>query len=83
MSTPERFQFKSDDPVGQRLEGVRLLIDRYRSAGLTSIAQDLLRRSTLLPTGNELADDVVEFVMRSDPELIGSVIANARQCAVL
>jgi alpha-beta hydrolase superfamily lysophospholipase len=30
----------SDDPVGQRLEGVRLLIDRYRSAGLTSIAYD-------------------------------------------
>src|SRR6266852_3379741 len=28
-----------DDPVGQRLEGVRVLIDRYRSAGLTSIAQ--------------------------------------------
>ena len=30
----------SDDPVGQRLEGVRVLIDRYGSAGLTSIAQD-------------------------------------------
>ena len=30
----------SDDPVGQRLEGVRVLIDRYRSAGLASIAQD-------------------------------------------
>jgi alpha-beta hydrolase superfamily lysophospholipase len=30
----------SDDPVGQRLEGVRVLIDRYRSAGLTSIAKD-------------------------------------------
>src|SRR6266446_4980305 len=30
----------SDDPVGQRLEGVLVLIDRYRSAGLTSIAQD-------------------------------------------
>ena len=30
----------SDDPVGQKLEGVRVLIDRYRSAGLTSIAQD-------------------------------------------
>jgi alpha-beta hydrolase superfamily lysophospholipase len=30
----------SDDPIGQRLEGVRVLIDRYRSAGLTSIAQD-------------------------------------------
>jgi alpha-beta hydrolase superfamily lysophospholipase len=29
-----------DDPVGQRLEGVRVLIDRYRSAGLASIAQD-------------------------------------------
>ena len=29
-----------DDPVGQRLEGVRVLIDRYRNAGLTSIAQD-------------------------------------------
>jgi alpha-beta hydrolase superfamily lysophospholipase len=29
-----------DDPVGQRLEGVRVLIDRYRSAGLTSIAHD-------------------------------------------
>ena len=30
----------SDDPVGQRLEGVGVLIDRYRNAGLTSIAQD-------------------------------------------
>ena len=30
----------SDDPVGQRLEGVRVLIDRYRSAGLTSIVHD-------------------------------------------
>src|SRR6267154_2629173 len=30
----------SDDPVGQRLEGVRVLIDRYRSAGLASIAHD-------------------------------------------
>src|SRR5438270_4878619 len=30
----------NDDPVGQRLEGVLVLIDRYRSAGLTSIAHD-------------------------------------------
>jgi alpha-beta hydrolase superfamily lysophospholipase len=30
----------SDDPIGQRLEGVRVLIDRYRSAGLTSISHD-------------------------------------------
>jgi alpha-beta hydrolase superfamily lysophospholipase len=30
----------SDDPVGQRLEGVRVLVDRYRSAGITSIAHD-------------------------------------------
>jgi len=30
----------SDDPIGQRLEGVRALIDRYRSAGITSIAHD-------------------------------------------
>jgi alpha-beta hydrolase superfamily lysophospholipase len=30
----------SDDPLGQRLEGVRILIDRYRNAGLTSIAHD-------------------------------------------
>jgi len=30
----------SEDPVGQRLEGVRVLIDRYRSAGLASIAHD-------------------------------------------
>jgi alpha-beta hydrolase superfamily lysophospholipase len=30
----------SDDPVGLRLEGVRVLVDRYRSAGLTSIAHD-------------------------------------------
>ncbi len=29
-----------DDPVGQRLEGVRVLIDRYRSAGLVSITLD-------------------------------------------
>jgi len=30
----------SDDPVGQKLEGVRVLMDRYHSAGLTSIAHD-------------------------------------------
>jgi alpha-beta hydrolase superfamily lysophospholipase len=30
----------SDDPLGQRLEGVRVLIDRYHSAGLASIAHD-------------------------------------------
>jgi hypothetical protein len=30
----------SDDRVGQRLEGVRILIGRYRSAGLSSIARD-------------------------------------------
>jgi alpha-beta hydrolase superfamily lysophospholipase len=29
-----------EDPVGQRLEGVRVLIERYRSAGLTSITHD-------------------------------------------
>ena len=30
----------SDDPIGQKLAGVRVLIDRYRSAGITSIAHD-------------------------------------------
>jgi alpha-beta hydrolase superfamily lysophospholipase len=30
----------SDDPVGEKLAGVRVLIDRYRSAGITSIAHD-------------------------------------------
>jgi len=30
----------SEDPVGQKLEGVRILIDRYRSAGFTSITHD-------------------------------------------
>ena len=30
----------SEDPVGQRLEGVRELIERYGSAGITSIAHD-------------------------------------------
>ena len=30
----------SDDPVGQKLEGVRALIERYRSVGITSIAHD-------------------------------------------
>jgi alpha-beta hydrolase superfamily lysophospholipase len=30
----------SEDPVGLRLEGVRELIDRYRSAGITSISHD-------------------------------------------
>ncbi len=30
----------SDDPIGERLEGVRVLLDRYRSAGITSIAHD-------------------------------------------
>jgi len=30
----------SNDPVGQQLEGVRVLIDRYRSAGLSMIDHD-------------------------------------------
>ena len=30
----------SDDPVGERLKGVRALIDRYRSAGIASVAHD-------------------------------------------
>jgi alpha-beta hydrolase superfamily lysophospholipase len=30
----------SDDPVGQKLEGVRALLDRYRGVGLASIAHD-------------------------------------------
>jgi alpha-beta hydrolase superfamily lysophospholipase len=30
----------SDDPVGQRLEGVRVFIERCRSAGLTAITHD-------------------------------------------
>jgi alpha-beta hydrolase superfamily lysophospholipase len=30
----------SEDPVGQKLAGVRLLLERYRSAGLRSLAHD-------------------------------------------
>ena len=30
----------SEDPVGQRLEGVRELIDRYHSVGVASVAHD-------------------------------------------
>ncbi len=30
----------SDDPVGQRLEGLRILIKRYRAVGLQNISQD-------------------------------------------
>ena len=30
----------SDDPVGQRLDGVRLLADRYRNAGVRLISND-------------------------------------------
>ena len=30
----------SDDPIGQRLEGVRVLIDRYRSAGIKLLTHD-------------------------------------------
>jgi hypothetical protein len=33
----------SEDPVGQRLEGVHVLIDRYRRGDLTSIAHDFYR----------------------------------------
>src|SRR5438067_13656087 len=45
----------SDDPLGQKLEGVRVLIDRYRSAGLTSIAHDFYtggRHETLHETNH-------------------------------
>jgi alpha-beta hydrolase superfamily lysophospholipase len=34
---------RSDDPVGQKLAGMRVLIDRYRSAGITSIAHDFYK----------------------------------------
>ena len=37
---PYTFSQAATIRVGQRLEGVRVLIDRYRSAGLTSIAHD-------------------------------------------
>ena len=30
----------SEDPVGPRLEGVRILIDRYREAGICNISYD-------------------------------------------
>lgn len=30
----------SEDPVGQQLEGVKLLVERYRRAGLHHISQD-------------------------------------------
>jgi len=30
----------SDDPVGQQLQGVQVLMDRYRNAGIASIAHD-------------------------------------------
>ena len=30
----------SDDPVGEQLEGVRVLIDRYRNAGIQSISHN-------------------------------------------
>ncbi|HKQ40674.1 MAG TPA: alpha/beta hydrolase [Verrucomicrobiae bacterium] len=30
----------SEDPVGQRLEGVRILIERYRQAGLSDVTHD-------------------------------------------
>jgi alpha-beta hydrolase superfamily lysophospholipase len=30
----------SDDPVGQRLEGLRILIERYRAAGLQNLSHD-------------------------------------------
>src|SRR5438094_2067238 len=30
----------SEDPVGQKLEGVRALMDRYRAAGITSMSHD-------------------------------------------
>ncbi len=30
----------SDDPVGQKLEGVRLLVNRYRDAGMLSVAHE-------------------------------------------
>jgi hypothetical protein len=35
----------SDDPVGQRLAGVRVLTDRYRNAGLTPIVHDFYSSS--------------------------------------
>ena len=33
----------SDDPVGQQLDGVKVLIERYQNAGLNSISHDFYR----------------------------------------
>jgi hypothetical protein len=43
----------SDDPVKQRLEGVRVLIDHYRSAGLTSVAHDFYTGPARNVAGNK------------------------------
>ena len=50
----------SDDPMGQRLEGVRTLIERYREAGLNDISHDFY------PCGrNEMLNEINRAEVRA------------------
>ncbi len=51
----------SEDPVGQQLEGIRILIGRYRSAGLSNISHHFY------PGGrNEMWNEIISNEVRTD-----------------
>jgi alpha-beta hydrolase superfamily lysophospholipase len=56
----------SEDPVGQQLEGVRVLIKRYRSAGIRDISYDFYRggRHEMLAEINvgEVQSNLLEWI---------------------
>jgi alpha-beta hydrolase superfamily lysophospholipase len=72
----------SDDPVGQRLEGVRVLIDRYRSAGLAAIAHDFYSggRHEMLHEINrrDVITNLLVWISRLVNEASGSTITGRR-----
>ena len=59
----------SEDPVGQQLEGVRLLMERYRKAGIQNISHDFYigGRHEMLNEVNreEVRANLLSWIMRS------------------
>jgi len=61
----------SDDPVGQQLDGVRILLDRYRDAGLYNVAHEFYPggRHEMLNEINrdEVRADLLDWIGRAVP----------------
>jgi alpha-beta hydrolase superfamily lysophospholipase len=77
----------SDDPVGQQLQGVRLLMDRYRKAGISNISHDFYPggRHEMLNEINrgEVRTHLLDWIMAAFERRERSPVAAARVKSVM